>query len=98
MRLRAARAPPPPPRANPVPAPRPLPFRGVRPPRKNAPGSRVEPPLGPCHRGNALARVDQLLLRGVAAEAEADRRAALRIAEAERAKHMAWPARAAGAG
>ena len=43
-------------------------------------------------------RVAQLVLAGVAAEAEPDRGARLAVAEAERAQHVARPARAAGAG
>src|SRR5436305_1891886 len=49
-------------------------------------------------RRDPLARVDQFLLRRVAAEAEPDRRARRTIVEAERAEDVAWPARAAGAG
>ena len=43
-------------------------------------------------------RDGQLLLAGIAAEAEADRRARLAVGQADRAQHMARPARAAGAG
>ena len=65
-----------------------------------------EPHLGSCRKLRLLMRrlVDpaagrsQLLLAGIAAEAQADRRARLAIAEADRAQHMAWPARTAGAG
>src|SRR5512138_3234273 len=49
-------------------------------------------------RGNAVAGVDKLLPRRIAHKAEADRRARLRIAEAQRTEHVARPARAAGAG
>src|SRR6185437_5308455 len=45
-----------------------------------------------------MARVDELRLRGVAAEAEADRRPCLAIVEAERAQHMARAPRSACAG
>ena len=60
--------------------------------------SRGEPLLGAGGRVDAAAGVDQLFLVGVAAEAEADRRARLAVGEAERAQHMARASRSAGAG
>src|SRR5438094_5395479 len=48
--------------------------------------------------GDLMAGVDQFLLCGVAAEAEANRRARLAIVESKRAQHVARPPRTARAG
>src|SRR5256885_551086 len=45
-----------------------------------------------------VTRVGQLVHFGVAAEAQADRRARLAVVEPESAQHVTWPARTAGAG
>src|SRR4051812_25117536 len=98
MPPRAARARPRRRRAAAAPPRLPLPCRESRRCGKNAPKSRDEMLLCLRCRGDQAARLGQILLGRVAAKAEPDRRSRLAIVEAERAKHMARPARAAGAG
>src|SRR5689334_1047850 len=85
-------------RATADPAPLALPCRGFRPPGKNAPASRVELLLLERSLCQAVAGIDQLGLGRVAPEAEADGGACLAIIQAQRPKHVAGPARTAGAG
>src|SRR3954447_6855398 len=97
MHPRAAPAPPRRHRAAAAPPRLPLPCRESRRCGKNAPMSRDEMLLCLRCRGDQAARLGQILLGRVAAKAEPDRRSRLAIVEAERPKHMAPPARAAGA-
>src|SRR5947209_9264559 len=98
MRLRAAREPPTRCRATAAPAPLSLPCRECRRPAEISLTSRVELFLLEGSSGQPMTGVDQLLLRRVAAETEADRRPRLTVVKPECTQYVTGPAGAAGAG